>query len=108
MFRRPKLQVPNALPRPRRQLAIRNRDADTRAYQRALNMCLDVVSPPISPFPLLKNSTHTVEDKKTYWHIVTPFRTVAIQPLAALVLGHNSVQRIAHVGTHIVVPVFVK
>jgi hypothetical protein len=45
----------------------------------------------------------------THRHIIAPLRIMSIQPLpTALVLWHNAVQRIAHVGAHIVVVVLVQ
>jgi hypothetical protein len=40
MLTRPKLQIPDSLPRPSRQLPIPNRNRNTSTNQRALNMCL--------------------------------------------------------------------
>lgn len=81
MLHIPKLQIPNTLPRPRVEPPIRNRDCDTRAYQRTFHM---------------------------RWHIITALRIVAVQTLALLVLRHDTIQSRAHVGAHIFVPVLVQ
>jgi hypothetical protein len=81
MFAIPKLQIPNPLPRPRVQPPICNRNSNTRANQRTLNMRR---------------------------HIITALSIMPIQPLPLLVLRHNAVQRRAHVGAYIGVVVFVQ
>jgi hypothetical protein len=45
----------------------------------------------------------------TYRHVIAPLRIMSVQPLpTALVLWHDSIQRIAHIGAYIVVVVFVQ
>jgi hypothetical protein len=77
----PKLQIPNALPRPCIQPSIRNRNRDARPDQCTLDM---------------------------RWHIIAALRVMPVQALALLVLWHDAVQSIGHVGADIFVIVLVK
>lgn len=81
MLHIPELQVPDALPCACVQLSIRDRDCDACANQRRLDMCR---------------------------HIIAALSIMQIQALPLLVLGHYPVQRRAHVGPHIFVPVLVQ
>jgi hypothetical protein len=82
MLNIPKLQIPNALPRPRIQPAIRDRNRDTRAHQGTLHM---------------------------RGHIIRALGIMPIQSfLAAWVLGHDAVQRVGHVGAHVRVEVLIE
>ena len=80
MFRRSELQIPDPLPCPRRQPPVGNRDRYARAYQCALDMCR---------------------------HIITPLSIMPIQA-TLLILRHNAIERITHIGAHILIPVLVE
>ena len=81
MFYISELEIPNALPRACIKLSIRNRNRDTSANQRALDMG---------------------------GHIIAALCIMAVQALALFVLGHDAIQRRIHVCAHILIPVFVE
>ena len=76
----PKFQVPNSLPGPQCHLPIPDGHRNARAYQRTLDVC---------------------------GHVIQSLRTMSIQ-LPLLVLWRQPIQRIAHVFSHIGVPVLVQ
>jgi hypothetical protein len=81
---RPKLQIPNPLPRPRRQLPIPDRNRHTRSYQRTLDMRL----PPPASQPIRSSQLSRREQRNTHRHIILPLRTMPIQPAGLLILRH--------------------
>lgn len=81
MLRVPKLQIPDTLPGAGIESPIGNGDRDTGANEGRLDVCR---------------------------HVIAALCIVPIQALALFVLGHNAVQRRAHVSAHILVEVFVE
>lgn len=81
MLRVPKLQKPNTLPRARIESAIRNRHRNTRTNKRRLDVRR---------------------------HIIAALCVMQIQALTLLVLGHNAIQRRAHVRAHILVEILIE
>lgn len=80
MLTSPKLTIINPLPRARVQPSIRNRHRNTRAHKTTLDM---------------------------RGHIIQPLRIMTVQ-IPLTILGRQTVERVAHVLAHFLVPVLVE
>jgi hypothetical protein len=104
----PELKVPDPLPCPRVQFPICDRNRDTRTNQCRLDMCLErrllaIIDNLVDPF----ESPPRPIAGCTYRHVIQPLGTMSIQ-ISLPILGCDPVQRIAHIGPHILVPVLVE